>query len=193
MIRRDEIRRGGSWRPSVGAFRDNRGVRVRVWVPGRKLVELVLDPQGPAPRRERLAPVDDGTFTGTFDTVTTGDLYMYLLDGDGPYPDPCSRFQPHGVHGPSAVIDPAAFEWSDRHWRGVPLERAVIYELHVGTFTPAGTFDGVMERLPDLTELGVTVIELMPVADFPGSHNWGYWMIRRRPLRQPSRHACTNR
>jgi len=137
-------------------------------------VELVLDPHGPAPRRERLAPLGDGTFTGTLETVTAGDLYMYLLDGDGPYPDPCSRFQPDGVHGPSAVVDPAAFEWSDRDWRGVPLERAVIYELHAGTFTPAGTFAGVTERLPDLADLGVTVVELMPVADFPGSRNWGY-------------------
>jgi len=99
---------------------------------------------------------------------------MYLLDGAGPYPDPCSRFQPQGVHGPSSVVDPAAFEWSDRDWRGVPLERAVIYELHAGTFTPAGTFAGVTERLPDLADLGVTVVELMPVADFPGSRNWGY-------------------
>jgi maltooligosyltrehalose trehalohydrolase len=113
-------------------------------------------------------------FAATFDDVGTGDLYMYQLDGEGPYPDPCSRFQPHGVHGPSAVIDPAGFEWSDRHWRGVALERAVIYELHIGTFTPAGTFAGTVERLPHLADLGVTVIELMPVADFPGSRNWGY-------------------
>lgn len=168
------IRREEAWRPSLGAFRDDRGVCFRVWAPGRTRVELVLDPQGSAPRRERLAAKGDGMFTGTFDGVAAGDLYMYLLDGDGPYPDPCSRFQPQGVHGPSAVIDPAAFEWSDRHWTGLPLERAVIYELHVGTFTPAGTFAAVTERLPYLAELGVTVVELMPVADFPGSHNWGY-------------------
>ena len=172
--RSDEVVPGVSWRPSLGAFRNDGGVCFRMWAPGRTLVELVLDPQGAAPRRERLASGGDGTFTGTFDTVTAGDLYMYLLDGAGPYPDPCSRFQPHGVHGPSAVIDPAAFEWSDRHWTGVRLERAIIYELHVGTFTPSGTFDGVTERLPYLADLGATVIELMPVADFPGSHNWGY-------------------
>jgi maltooligosyltrehalose trehalohydrolase len=137
-------------------------------------VELVLDPHGPAPRREALAAVGDGTFTGTFEAVTAGSQYMYLLDGEGPYPDPCSRFQPQGVHGPSAVIHPAAFEWSEQHWRGVRLERAIIYELHVGTFTPAGTFAGATERLLQLAELGVTVVELMPVADFPGSRNWGY-------------------
>jgi maltooligosyltrehalose trehalohydrolase len=137
-------------------------------------VELVLDPYGSSPRRERLAAARDGTFTGTFDSIAAGDLYMYLLDGAGPYPDPCSRFQPHGVHGPSAVIDPTAFEWSDGDWHGVPLERTIIYELHVGTFTPAGTFADVTDRLPDLAALGVTVLELMPVADFPGSRNWGY-------------------
>lgn len=162
------------WRPGLGAVRRDRAVGFRVWAPGRTIVELVLDPDGAAPRRERLAPSADGTFTGTFDDVAVGDLYAYVLDGDGPYPDPCSRFQPHGVHRPSAVIDPAAFQWFDDGWTGVPLERAVIYELHVGTFTPAGTFAGVAERLPYLAELGVTLVELMPVADFPGARNWGY-------------------
>jgi maltooligosyltrehalose trehalohydrolase len=173
MTRREK---GGrpSWRPGLGAFADDRGVCFRVWAPTRKEIELVLDPQGSAPRRERLTPAGDGTFTGTFEAVTAGHLYAYLLDGDGPYPDPCSRSQPFGVHGPSAVVDPEAFEWSDRLWRGRPLERAVIYELHVGTFTPAGTFGGVTERLPYLADLGVTVVELMPVAAFPGTRNWGY-------------------
>lgn len=88
------------------------------------------------------------------------------------------RIQPpassRGVHGPSAVVDPNAYVWSDQGWRGVPLSEAIIYELHVGTFTPQGTFAGVTERLPYLADLGITVVELMPVADFPGSHNWGY-------------------
>jgi maltooligosyltrehalose trehalohydrolase len=137
-------------------------------------VDLVLDPRGATPRREHLRRADDGTFAGTFDMVRPGDLYMYAVDGEGPYPDPCSRYQPEGVHGPSAVVNPSTFEWSDQAWHGVPLARAVFYELHVGTFTPAGTFAGVMAQLPYLADLGVTVIELMPVADFPGSHNWGY-------------------
>jgi maltooligosyltrehalose trehalohydrolase len=162
------------WRPSLGAFADGGGVSFRVWAPTRNRVDLVLDPLGTAPRCERLERSGDDTFAGTFDTVRAGDLYMYLLDGEGPYPDPCSRFQPQGVHGPSAVVDPSEFEWSDHGWQGVPLERAIIYELHVGTFTPAATFSGVTERLPYLAELGVTAIELMPVADFPGSRNWGY-------------------
>lgn len=163
-----------SWRPTLGAFVDNAGVSFRVWAPTRSQVDLVLDPLSAAPRYEHLQRSGDGTFAGTFDTVRPGDFYMYLLDGDGPYPDPCSRHQPQGVHGPSAVADPLEFEWSDRGWQGVPLERAVIYELHVGTFTPAGTFAAIVEQLPYLAGLGVTAIELMPVADFPGSRNWGY-------------------
>jgi maltooligosyltrehalose trehalohydrolase len=116
----------------------------------------------------------DGAFAVTRTDVKTGDRYAYLLDGEGPFPDPASRFQPEGVHGPSQIVDPSQFAWSDRGWRGVPLHDAIIYELHVGTFTPAGTFAGVTERLQYLADLGVTVIELMPVADFPGRWNWGY-------------------
>jgi maltooligosyltrehalose trehalohydrolase len=117
---------------------------------------------------------DDGVFTGTFTDVSPGDLYAYVLDGEGPFPDPASRFQPQGVHGPSAIVDPRSFEWSDDTWRGLPLEKAVVYELHVGTFTKAGTFTAAAERLPYLANLGITVVELMPLADFPGSRNWGY-------------------
>jgi maltooligosyltrehalose trehalohydrolase len=164
----------GAWRPTLGALVDGAAVSFRVWAPTKTQVDLVLDPTGAAPRRERLQPAGDGTFAGTFATIRPGDLYMYLLDGEGPFPDPCSRYQPQGVHGPSAVVDPSEFEWSDGEWRGVPLERVVIYELHVGTFTPAGTFAALAEQLPYLAELGVTAIELMPVADFPGSRNWGY-------------------
>jgi maltooligosyltrehalose trehalohydrolase len=116
----------------------------------------------------------DGTFVATCHDLAPGTRYAYLLDGEGPYPDPASRFQPEGVHGPSQVVDPGAFDWSDRSWRGVPLERTVVYELHVGTFTPAGTFAGATERLPYLSRLGVTTLELMPIADFPGTRNWGY-------------------
>jgi maltooligosyltrehalose trehalohydrolase len=165
---------GGSWRPTLGALVDEAGVSFRVWAPTRSQVDLVLDPLSGAPQYEPLRRSGDGTFAGASDSVGPGDLYMYRLDGDGPYPDPCSRWQPHGVHGPSAVVDPSKFDWSDQGWQGVPLERAVIYELHVGTFTPAGTFAGLAEQLPYLAELGVTAIELMPVADFPGSRNWGY-------------------
>lgn len=103
-----------------------------------------------------------------------GDLYRFKLDDGPPLPDPASRFQPRGVHGPSEIVDPAAFTWTDERWPGIDPDRAVIYELHVGTFTPEGTFAAAAARLPYLRDLGVTVVELMPVADFAGSRNWGY-------------------
>ncbi len=113
-------------------------------------------------------------FAGWVAGVAPGDRYRYCLDGGPLYPDPASRYQPEGVHGPSEVVDPCAFAWSDLDWRGIPLEELILYELHVGTFSACGTFAGVQERLDYLRELGITAIELMPVADFPGRWNWGY-------------------
>ena len=97
-----------------------------------------------------------------------------LDGGTESYPDAASRFQPHGPHGPSQVIDPGAFQWHDQDWRGVSLEGQVLYEMHVGTFTPAGTWETAMGELPALAELGVTVLEIMPIADFSGRFGWGY-------------------
>jgi len=106
--------------------------------------------------------------------AAAGDGYFYVLD-DGPaLPDPVSRLLPEGVHGPSEIVDPEAFRWSDHAWRGLDLREYILYELHVGTFTPQGTFDGVLERLDYLKGLGISAIELMPVAAFPGTRNWGY-------------------
>ena len=105
--------------------------------------------------------------------VSPGTLYRFRLQGDQERPDPASRFQPDGVHGPSAVVD-ASFSWNDANWRGIALEDFIVYELHVGAFTPAGTFEAVIPFLDYLLELGITAIELMPVAQFPGSRNWGY-------------------
>ena len=127
-----------------------------------------------SPSIHPLSPLPDGSFTGVFDDVRPGDRYWYRLDRKGPFPDPASRCQPDGVHGPSLVVDPAAFPWSSQSWTGIGLRDLVIYELHVGTFTPEGTFAGVLERLPYLVDLGITAIELMPIADFAGSRNWGY-------------------
>ncbi len=123
-----------------------------------------------------LARQDDGTFSGVVPGAAPGTRYRYRLDGGDAFPDPASRFQPEGVHGPSELIDPSAFHWSDGGgaWPGPSLEGLVVYELHVGTFTPAGTFAAAADRLPHLRELGVTAVELMPVADFPGRRNWGY-------------------
>ena len=103
-----------------------------------------------------------------------GDRYFYLVDDHKPLPDPVSRLLPEGVHGPTEIVDPAAFSWSDDGWRGFGLRDYIIYELHTGTFSPEGTFDGVIQRLDYLKSLGISVIELMPVAAFPGRRNWGY-------------------
>jgi maltooligosyltrehalose trehalohydrolase len=116
---------------------------------------------------------NDGYFSGTCDDVAPGSRYFYRLKGGAERPDPASRFQPEGVHGPSQVISPA-FPWTDQDWGGLSLVNYVIYELHVGAFTPAGTFDAVIEHLDGLKELGITALELMPVAQFPGTRNWGY-------------------
>ena len=156
----------------LGAWPEAGGVRFRVWAPDRARVTLVLE--GSRPREHDLARDDDGTFGGSIAGTRAGDLYWYRLDGDGPFPDPVSRFQPRGVHGPSEVVDPGAFAWSDHAWRGRELDDLVIYELHVGTFTAEGTFEAATERLGFLRDLGVTAVELLPVADFPGERNWGY-------------------
>jgi maltooligosyltrehalose trehalohydrolase len=161
-----------SWQPTLGAWPGDDGVRFRVWAPGKRAVEVVLE--GPVPRVIPLGKHADGMFSGLVSGLAAGARYRYRVDGHGPFPDPASRFQPEGVHGPSQVVDPTRFCWTDQGWRGVIPANLVIYELHVGTFSPEGTFDGVIHRLPELAGLGVTAIELMPVADFPGRRNWGY-------------------
>jgi maltooligosyltrehalose trehalohydrolase len=149
-----------------------------VWAPDHQQVELVVErtPDRSALGFRPLARDERGYWSGAFDDLPPGSLYRYRLDSsDGHvFPDPASRWQPQGVHGPSAVVDPAAFVWTHETWEAPPLERLVIYELHVGTFAPGGTFDAVAEQLGYLAQLGITAIELMPVADFPGRHNWGY-------------------
>jgi maltooligosyltrehalose trehalohydrolase len=116
----------------------------------------------------------DGVHSCLATGIGAGARYKFRIDGGDAFPDPRSRFQPDGVHGPSEVIDHAAFEWSDREWRGLTMERLVVYELHVGTYTPEGTFIALIDQLPEIARLGVTAIEIMPVADFPGRWNWGY-------------------
>lgn len=117
----------------------------------------------------------EGCFQSTLPAYQAGDLYGFRVDGQGPFPDPASRRQPQGVHGPSEIVDPLSFVWRDAGWRGLAsLRDHVFYELHVGAFSPEGSFDGARRRLSYLKELGVTAIELMPLADFPGERNWGY-------------------
>jgi maltooligosyltrehalose trehalohydrolase len=137
-------------------------VEVRVWAPAARSVGVRSDEEVELER-------DGECWIGTF----RGDDYVLVVDGE-PWPDPCSRSQPEGVTGPSRVLDTNAFEWSDGNWDGVHLDELVLYELHVGTFSEEGTFDGVVPRLRSLRALGVTAIELMPLATFPGERGWGY-------------------
>jgi maltooligosyltrehalose trehalohydrolase len=164
----------GGWRPTLGALPGSGGTTFRVWAPAAARVDLALESSGRAADRRAMRRDAQGYFTVTCADVAPGRRYRYAIDDRGVFPDPASRWQPEGVHGPSAVVDAQAFAWTDRQWRGPRLDETVLYELHVGTFTPAGTFAGAIERLPELRDLGVTAIELMPVADFPGARNWGY-------------------
>ncbi len=154
---------------TCGAHPTSAGVRFVVWAPSAQAIEVEI-----ADRRYPLHKDAEGYFSATVEHAGVGALYRYVIDGEGPYPDPCSRYQPEGVHGPSMVIDPAAFQWTDTNWPGIELKGQVVYELHVGTFTPEGTFDAAARALHELKTLGVTLIEVMPVAEFPGRFNWGY-------------------
>ncbi len=158
--------------PTLGAtYLGDRRCRFLVWAPHVARLDLRLV----APRAALLPmqPRTHGYYELIVEDLEPGARYLYRLDGQRDRPDPASRFQPEGVHGVSAVVDPR-FAWTDDAWRGIPLHRYITYELHVGTFTPEGTLDAAIGRLDDLRDLGVTAIELMPVAQFPGGRNWGY-------------------
>ena len=143
-----------------------------LWAPQARAVRLhLLRGGGDLIATEALA---DGYHHAVVKALEPGSRYFYQLDGGRDLPDPASRFQPQGVHGPSQIVDLDAFGWTDHNWKGTALERSVFYELHVGTYTPEGSFDAVIRHLPELAALGITTIELMPVAQFPGPRNWGY-------------------
>jgi maltooligosyltrehalose trehalohydrolase len=151
------------------------GAHARVWAPRHERVDLVIEKgDGQPPAAIPLTCEEGGYFSGLIDGVTAGTRYRFKLGDTGSFPDPASRFQPAGPHGPSEIVDPAQYSWRDAGWRGVEIAGQVIYELHVGTFTEAGTYRAVIERLPDLVDVGITVVELMPLADFPGRFGWGY-------------------
>jgi malto-oligosyltrehalose trehalohydrolase len=156
-----------------GAEPDKGGTRFRLWAPGARQVELLLDDVN-GTRDLTLASQAGGWHQTYVPGVGAGCRYRYRIDGELCVPDPASRCNPDDVHGASLVVDPLAFDWQDAGWRGRPWHEAVIYELHVGTFSAGGDFDGVRRRLDYLAELGVTALELMPVADFPGRRGWGY-------------------
>ena len=156
----------------LGTVLSNHGVRFRVRAPEKTSVSLVVKEES---KNIPMDPGRNGYFTTFLDDIEPGTRYFYLLDGDRLRPDPVSRSQPDGVHGPSQVIDPSEFKWQDRDWSGIPAEEMIIYEIHTGTFTYEGTFESIIPVLDYLKrDLGVTTIELMPVAQFPGERNWGY-------------------
>ncbi len=166
---------GVSRRMHVGAeILPQGGVHFRVWAPRRRTVEVVIEDNA-TPQAFELQPEADGYFSGLVTGAGAGTRYRFRLDGgEKLFPDPASRFQPEGPHGPSQVVEPNQFQWNDAEWRGVGIQGQVIYELHLGTFTPEGTLAAAMNELQELADLGVTVIELMPVAEFPGKFGWGY-------------------
>jgi maltooligosyltrehalose trehalohydrolase len=160
--------------PFGAQITDNGSVRFRLWAPAAKQVDLALHDDRGVAQMLPMSVAEDGFHEIVTDKARAGSLYRYRIDGKTEVPDPASRRNPSDVHGPSEVVDPTDFEWDDDEWRSRPWHEAVIYELHVGTFSPEGTFAGVQARLDHLAELGVTVIELMPIADFPGARGWGY-------------------
>jgi maltooligosyltrehalose trehalohydrolase len=153
----------------VGAEPATDGTHFRVWAPRRTRVEVVLD-------RFRTVELDrerDGYFSGFAEGVQPGLPYQFRFERNGPlFPDPASRFQPEGPHGPSQIIDPSKYRWSDDRWNGVRIEGQVIYEMHIGSFTPEGTWKSAIDQLPKLADTGITLLEVMPVADFPGTFGW---------------------
>lgn len=178
----------------AGASLTESGVEFRVWAPNAKTVTVQFvdksQPGVPPPRHEQnqkpktqpgaavphvhaMERAEDGYFV-LQTSAKAGARYFYIVDDKQPVPDPVSRFLPEGVHGPTEVVDPNQFQWTDKNWHGRRLEDYVIYELHIGTFTPQGTFDAATEKLSYLKKLGISVVEIMPVAAFPGTRNWGY-------------------
>ncbi len=153
----------------IGAELSAEGVHFRVWAPSCWSVRVEFD------RAKALSPIDlaaedDGYFAGFAAGAVAGDRYRLRLDdGKELWPDPASRFQPQGPEGPSELVDPIAFAWDDADWRGVSMAGQVLYEMHVGTFTPEGTWSAATRQLSELAALGITLVELMPVAEFPGA------------------------
>lgn len=154
----------------IGAEVTSGGVSFRVWAPAHESVSVVLEERG----EHTLEAEGNGYFSGLV-CAPAGSLYRYRLGQDPTlYPDPASRFQPEGPHGPSQVVDPGIYRWRDDSWKGAGIKGQVIYEMHVGTFTPEGTWASAAEKLPLLKEVGITLIEMMPVNEFPGGFGWGY-------------------
>lgn len=161
--------------PFGAEAQDGGGVRFALWAPGADMPVLEHRPAGASAWRAAAMPSQGGGwYELLLPDAAPGDDYRFRVNEELAVPDPASRANPQDVHGPSRVVDPHAYEWQDAHWRGRPWHEAVIYELHVGTFTPEGTFAAARERLGELAALGITAVELMPLADFAGRRGWGY-------------------
>lgn len=166
----DAMGSGAARRYPAGAELGDGGVHFRVWAPDHPRVALIVEGRQPVP----LEKEPDGYFSAFVPGLAAGARYRYRLGDGEALPDPASRFQPEGVDGPSEVVDPRSFQWTDAGWPGVRRERQVLYELHVGTFTAEGDWAAATERLDRLKDVGITVIELMPVNEFCGTFGWGY-------------------
>ncbi|MFH1329009.1 MAG: alpha-amylase family glycosyl hydrolase, partial [Candidatus Bathyarchaeota archaeon] len=161
------------WKMLLGANLSNNSAMFRVWAPKAKKIKLKT--QTPEKKEINMEYTRDGMFHTTVDDLTEGIRYSYSVNDGKDLPDPLSRFQPEGVHGPSAIVNPNSFHWQDKNWAGISLGDFIIYELHVGTFTREGTFESIIPHIGYLKdELGITAVELMPIAQFPGTRNWGY-------------------
>ncbi len=154
----------------LGAYVVEGGVQFRVWAPKAESIDVVFE-KGHTQSLER---DERGYFSGIVSHACPGMTYRFRLDEGKDYPDPCSRFQPQGPHGPSQIVDSAAYRWRDHEWSGVHMAGQVIYELHIGAFTEEGTFDAAIRELDSLKRLGITLVEVMPIAEFSGRWNWGY-------------------
>jgi maltooligosyltrehalose trehalohydrolase len=149
-----------------------KGWRFSAWAPSAHSLSIHL--VGPANRAVPMERLNSGYFYADIENVEQGARYFFRFEDGRDRPDPASRFQPEGVHGPSELTDLAQFTWTDSSWRGQQMAKCVFYEVHVGTYTPEGTFEALIPHLAGLRELGITTLELMPVAQFPGTRNWGY-------------------
>lgn len=166
------MKQSSSYINSTGAnLIPNNKCRFSVWAPEKE--KMILHLLYPEDRKLEMTKDEDGYFVLELEDIQAGTRYFFMLDGEKDIPDPASYYQPDGVHGPSQVID-QGFQWEDQSWQGLPLSDLILYELHVGTFTPEGTFEAIIPRLDDLKDIGINAIELMPVTQFPGARNWGY-------------------
>ena len=151
---------------------NSNSIRFTVWAPEKK--RMVLHVVSPYEKEVEMKKEEEGYFTIQLPTGQHPIQYFFKPENENDFPDPASHYQPQGVHGPSQVVNHSSFQWSDETWKGLPLQELIIYELHVGTFTPEGSFEAIIPRLNELKELGVNALEIMPVSQFPGARNWGY-------------------